>query len=62
MGTSNFFFSFLHMEVPRLEVETELQLQAYATATAALDLSCICALCHSLQQPGILNPLNKASD
>ena len=33
-----------------------------ATATATPDLSCICDLCHSLQQGQILNPLLEARD
>ena len=46
------------MKVPTLGVESELQLQAYTTAmaTATPDLSCICYLCHNLQQHWILNP------
>ena len=51
-----------HMEVPRLEVELELQLLAYTTATAMQDPSCICDLCHSLQQCQIFNPLSEARD
>jgi len=35
---------------------------AYATALATLDLSCLCDLCHNLQQCWILNPLSKATD
>ena len=44
------------MEVPGLGVESELQLPAYTTATAMQDLSCVCDLCHSLEQHQILNP------
>ena len=36
--------------------------EAYATATATLDVSCICDLCHHLQQGQILNPLREARD
>ena len=62
-----FFFVFLgphlqQMEVPRLGVELELQSLVYTTATATWDPSCICNLCHSLWQCGILNPLSKARD
>ena len=62
-----FFFLFLgphlrHMEVPRLGFELELQLLAFIIVTAKQSLSCICDLCHSLQQLQILNPLNKARD
>ena len=60
----NFFFLRLHrwhMEVPGLGVQLELQLQDYATATAMPDVSHISDLCCSLQQCGILNPLNEAS-
>ena len=52
------FFLWLHlwhMKFPRLGVESELQLQAYTTARATLDPSCICNLCHSLQQHQTLN-------
>ena len=48
------------MELPRRGVKSELQLPAYSTATAMPDLSCICSLCHSLQQCLILNPLSEA--
>ena len=63
----SFSFFFLgphqqHTEVPRVGVEYELQLPAYATATATQDLSCICNLCHSLQQGQTLNPLSEARD
>ena len=52
-----FSFSFYGLEVPRLGVESELQLRPtpQATATTTLDLSCICDLCHNLQQCQILN-------
>ena len=51
------------MEVPRLGMESELQLLAYTTtATATPDLSCICKLCHSLQQCWIPNPLSETRD
>ena len=43
-------------------VELELQLQAYITAIVTLDLSCICNLCHDLQQRQILNPLSESRD
>ena len=46
----------------RARVELEMQLLAYAAATATWDLSCISDLCGSLQQHGILNPLNQARD
>ena len=46
-----------HMDVPRLGLELELQLLAYATATAMPELSRVCDLHHSLQQFGILNPM-----
>ena len=42
-----------HMEVPRVGVELELQLLAYATATAMEDLSHICDLQYSSQEPQI---------
>ena len=48
------------MEVPGLGVESELQPWAYATATATWDLRYICDLCHSLQEPQILNPPSEA--
>ena len=51
-----------HREVPRIGVKSELQMLAYTTATAIPDPSCICDLCHSLQQCEILNPLNEAKD
>ena len=47
------------MEVPRLVAESELQLLAYATAIAMRDLSCLCALHHSLWQNWILSPLSE---
>jgi len=43
-------------------VELKLQPLAYATAMATLDLSCICYLCHRLQQCWILNQQSKARD
>ena len=64
-----FFFFFLffllwlhlwHMEVSRPGVWIRVAAAAYATATAPPDLSCICDLCHSLQQCWILNLLSKA--
>ena len=56
LSLSSHFFLFLqlqlrHMEVPRLGVQSELQLPAYTTATATWDLSHICDLHGSLQQP-----------
>ena len=60
-----FFFLWPHlqdMEVPGLGVESELQLQAYAIGTTIPDLSCICALSHSLQQCWVLNPLSEVRD
>ena len=51
-----------HIEAPRLGAESELQLLAYTTGTATWILSHICDLYHSLQQWGILNPLNEARD
>ena len=48
-----------HMEVPRLGVTLELQPPAYTTATAMQDLSHVCDLHHSSQQPQILNPLSE---
>ena len=50
------------MEVPRPGVKFQLQLQAYTTTTETPDLSHICELHHSLQQPQILNPLSEARD
>lgn len=50
------------MQVPKLEVELELQLLAYVIATAMQDPSCICDLCHSLQQHQILKPLSETKD
>ena len=52
------------MEVPRTEEEMELQMGpgASATATVTWDPSCICDLCHSLQQHRILIPLSQARD
>ena len=53
------------MEGPRLGVESELlqlRLQAHAPAKAIPDPRHICNLHHSLQQPGILNPLSEARD
>ena len=47
------------MRVPRLGVDLELQLLAYTTAIAMLDLSCICGLCHSFWQCGIINLLGE---
>ena len=44
------------MEVPRLGIELALQLPAYTTATEMPDLSRICDLYLSSQQPRILNP------
>ena len=67
----SFFFLFLffflgphlqHMEVSWSEVKSELQLPVYATSTATQDPSCICNLCHSLQQCWILNPLSNPRD
>ena len=64
----SFFFFFFkgphlwHMDVSRLGVKSELQLPAYTAATATQDLSHIYDLHHSLQQRGILNPLNEARD
>ena len=60
-----FFFVFLgphsqHMEVPRLGVKSELQLPASTRATATEDLSRVCDLHQSAQQPRILNPLSEA--
>ena len=46
------------MEDPGLGVELELQLLAYATAMAKPDPSHISALCLSLQQHWVLNPLS----
>ena len=57
-----FLFTGSHMEVLGLGVKSEPQLQAYITATATWDLSCICNLCHILQQCQILNPLIQARD
>ena len=60
------------MEGPRRGVQSELQLPDHATATAGSephlrptpqqDLSRICDLHHSSQQPQILNPLSEARD
>ena len=50
------------MEGPRRGVQSELQLPDHATATATQDLSHICDLHHSSQQPQILNPLSEARD
>ena len=47
------------MEVPRLGVESVLQLPAYTAVTEVPDLSFVCDLYHSLQQPQILNPVSK---
>ena len=63
----NFNFCFLgprpwHMEVPRLGLELEVQLLAYTTATATWDLSHVCNLHCSSQQPQILNLLSGARD
>ena len=62
-----FFFCFLgphpqHTEVPRLGVKSKLQLLAYITARVTWDLSHVCNLHHSSQQPQILSPLNKIRD
>ena len=51
-----------HMEVPKLWVELESQLLAYTTATAMPNLSQVCNLHHSSQQPWILTPLTEARD
>ena len=61
------FFCFLgllplYTEVPRLGVELNLQLLAYTTAPATPDLSRVCALHHSSQQCGLLDPLSEARD
>ena len=60
-----FFFFFSgpwHLEIPGLGVKSELQLPAYTTATATQDLSHVCDVHGSLQQPWILNPLSEAKD
>ena len=51
-----------HVDVPRLGAESELQLLACTTGTATQKPSCVYNLHHSLQQRGILNPLNEARD
>ena len=50
------------MEVPRLGVKIKLQLLTYTTAIATQNVSHVCDLHHSSQQPQILNPLSKAKD
>ena len=62
-----FIFCFLgphlrYMEDPRLGVELELELLAYTRATATEDLSHVCDLHRSSQQPWILNPLRGSRD
>ena len=48
-----------HMDVTRQGVKSQLQLLPHTTAMAIPDPSCVCELCHSLQQQWIFKPLSK---